>query len=338
MTPPLDVALSFAGEQREYVRAVAAVLKDRGVRYFFDEENRVEVWGRNMHDVVDATYRHRALYVVMFVSADYKAKVWPNLERQTAQSRAMTQDEPYILPVRFDDTDLPGLLPTTIYEDARTTPAEEIGALIVAKVAQTRPDDDPAADDRGIGWEYMLLADSLRASLDGYDGAWRSHVAHHAEPGATTVAGDDVGKDIGRRTDVMRKILGNVNRAFEPESIERAVGADGEPGDPIEIQHLAGRMIDSYGAIMAWAADARGALVPDEAEPTYEALAVMADQPLNEIRAFVDEIGGVRDQIIAVRNDPNAAPVVLEYHLKITVDEAALAHCLALHRAFVSNR
>lgn len=108
-SPLYDIALSFAGEQRDYVRAVASCLKQTEVTYFFDEDNRVDLWGRNLVDVLDRTYRHRARFVVMFVSRAYAEKVWPNLERQSAQSRAIEEVEPYILPVRFDDTDLPGL-------------------------------------------------------------------------------------------------------------------------------------------------------------------------------------------------------------------------------------
>ena len=41
-----DVALSFAGAQREYVGQVAAALKARGVRCFYDADEQVRLWGR----------------------------------------------------------------------------------------------------------------------------------------------------------------------------------------------------------------------------------------------------------------------------------------------------
>jgi hypothetical protein len=37
-----DVCLSFAGEDRSYVRHVANVLKSRGIRVFYDELERKE--------------------------------------------------------------------------------------------------------------------------------------------------------------------------------------------------------------------------------------------------------------------------------------------------------
>ena len=43
-----DVALSFAGAQREYVERVAAALKARGVRCFYDADEQVRLWGKNL--------------------------------------------------------------------------------------------------------------------------------------------------------------------------------------------------------------------------------------------------------------------------------------------------
>ena len=37
--PEFDVALSFAGEQRDYVRTLASELTKNGIRVFFDEDN-----------------------------------------------------------------------------------------------------------------------------------------------------------------------------------------------------------------------------------------------------------------------------------------------------------
>jgi hypothetical protein len=42
-----DVALSFAGEQRAYVQKVAAALRRRGIRPFYDDYEKVELWGKD---------------------------------------------------------------------------------------------------------------------------------------------------------------------------------------------------------------------------------------------------------------------------------------------------
>ena len=44
-----DVCLPFAGEQREYVEQVAAKLKSRGVRVFFDDYAKAVLWGKDLY-------------------------------------------------------------------------------------------------------------------------------------------------------------------------------------------------------------------------------------------------------------------------------------------------
>ncbi len=70
-----------------------------------------------------------AKFVVMFVSQDYERKMWPTVERRAAIERAIAQKSAYILPVRFDDTPIPGLRGTIAYQDARRRSPTEIADL-----------------------------------------------------------------------------------------------------------------------------------------------------------------------------------------------------------------
>jgi hypothetical protein len=326
-TPPLfDVALTYASEQREYVRAVATTLHAHGITYFFDEEQRLDLWGRNLLDVADTTYRLSSLFVAMFVSADYAKKMWPNVERQSAQSRAIQQAEPYILPIRFDDTDIPGLLPATIYEDARKWSAEEIGALLAAKVAMTRGREDVIMEDRSPGWEHLMLIDELQASVAGYEREWRDHLTGYARPGARRITLDEVREDLQTRMAAATSIIGNIDRLFRPEVIELALGPPGVPGDADQIRHWANRVIDVYGFLLAWSADTRGALAPDEAQEAYLTLAEMVDTPLRQFREFVAGMDrDMRPVIAALRADDDHGPVELLFQLTLTIDDEIVA-------------
>jgi hypothetical protein len=57
-----------------------------------------------------AVYGERAAAVVVFVSAEYAARDWTRLERRAALSRAVQERREYVLPARFDDIPLAGLL------------------------------------------------------------------------------------------------------------------------------------------------------------------------------------------------------------------------------------
>jgi hypothetical protein len=129
-----DVALSFAGEDREYVAQVAAILERAGVRLFYDEYERVTLWGKDLYVHLQGVYASASRYTVMFISQYYARKLWTNHERQAAQSRAFSERREYILPARFDDTEIPGVLPTIGYIDIREMPAEEFARLILQKL------------------------------------------------------------------------------------------------------------------------------------------------------------------------------------------------------------
>jgi hypothetical protein len=134
-----DVCLSFAGEQRPYVEGVADALNRRGVRVFYDRYETAALWGRNLYEHLDNVYQTEARYCVLFISADYARKVWTSHERKSAQARALREKEEYILPARFDDTQIPGLLETIAYVDLRTTTAGDLVNLIVEKVRPEVP-------------------------------------------------------------------------------------------------------------------------------------------------------------------------------------------------------
>ena len=54
-------------------------------------------------------FQSQAAYVVMCVSRAYVEKAWPRHERRSALSRMIEDKREYVLPVRFDDTQVPGL-------------------------------------------------------------------------------------------------------------------------------------------------------------------------------------------------------------------------------------
>ena len=130
-----DVALSFAGAQRDYVEQVARALKAQGVRCFYDADEQIELWGKYLAEELPAIYGEQAAAVVVFVSAEYAARDWTRHERRAALARAVRERREYVLPARFDDTPLPGLLPDTVWVDLRTRSPQQFAAIIAAKLA-----------------------------------------------------------------------------------------------------------------------------------------------------------------------------------------------------------
>jgi hypothetical protein len=114
-TVQFEIALSFAGEDREYVDRVANLLRDSGVTVFYDLFEEASLWGKNLYDYLSEIYQDKALFTIMFISEHYARKMWTNHERKAMQARAFQEHQEYILPARFDETPIPGVLPTVGY-------------------------------------------------------------------------------------------------------------------------------------------------------------------------------------------------------------------------------
>jgi hypothetical protein len=134
MTQRYDVALSFAGEDRAYVEAVADGLRQSGVRVFYDAYEEASLWGKDLYVHLRSVYQDEARFTVMFISSHFAAKMWTNHERQNAQARAFSESNEYILPARFDDTEIPGILPTVAYVDLRKKTPSGLCELILGKL------------------------------------------------------------------------------------------------------------------------------------------------------------------------------------------------------------
>lgn len=129
-----QVCLSFAGEQREYVWQVYEELEKRNIKAFYDKNFEVELWGSNLIEVFHNIYKKKAKYCVMFISKEYKEKAWTHFERISALERQIYSNEAYILPVRFDDTELPGLSEGILYLNANELSPQEIAERIIKKL------------------------------------------------------------------------------------------------------------------------------------------------------------------------------------------------------------
>ena len=134
MSRQYQVALSFAGEQRDYVEQVARQLRSRSIDVFYDRFKQVDLWGKSGTEVFHSIFGNQSAYVVMFISQAYVEKAWPTLERRSALSRMVQEQHECILPVRFDSTPCPGLPDDTIYIEAEQCDPAELAAMIAEKV------------------------------------------------------------------------------------------------------------------------------------------------------------------------------------------------------------
>lgn len=130
----IDIAISYASEQEEYVEAVVVNLRETAVNVWYAPFTPETLWGEDLIQYLDRIFRHEARYCVMFISKEYVSKAWPSHERRSALSRQLREQEAYILPVRFDDSEVPGLNPDVGFVRADDYSPEELSKLIQQRI------------------------------------------------------------------------------------------------------------------------------------------------------------------------------------------------------------
>ena len=334
-TYDFDVALSFAGEDRALVQDVAHQLRERGLRPFYDEDFSTQMWGEDLYVYLDDVYRKRARFTVIFVSRHYVAKPWTNHERMSAQARALESADAYVLPVRLDDSTLPGLRPTVGYLDAQRMSVHGLADAIAAKCGQpavSRTEEVPERvprtkeelrrliEERPPAWEYFLYAATLFEKQRDLDPKYHDHEVRFAARTGRVVRGEEAFRYLSDRFSEVQLLTSRVNSLLSPAAQERAFGLPGVPGDVDRIVHLASRLVSTYEDLLDWAAELRGTSVPAVFREVFDLGAQTVDRPIEEMRQFFSEFIRTTDALRARMSKEET--VVVNLSLILTHDEA----------------
>lgn len=334
-----DVALSFAGEDRAYVNEVANLLRTQDIRVFYDEFAMVEMWGTDLIVHLDDVYRKQSRFAVVFISRYYVSKPWPKHERKSAQARTLNELGPYLLPVRFDDSELPGLQPTVGYIDARHIAPTRLAEIIKQKVTSARgitvpkpkfvgvpytPEEERMLlADRPPAWEYLLYAGVLVQRRQAIEEKWRDHEIGYAPRAGRHLSDSEAIAYLPQAMDHIIGISEGINRVLDGHAQEKAFGPIGTPGNPEQIIHLATRLIDVYEEFLDWAAALRGMRVSSKFIKVFDLAAHLADRPISDIREFIDEyVARVASIPAAVERGER---LHIEMTLKLDIDNKAMA-------------
>lgn len=228
-----EVALSFAGEQRDYVKRVSNELKKLNIKHFYDNDEQVNLWGKNLTQYLDSVYFEKSMYFVPFISKEYIKKVWTKLEVNSALERNMNESRPdfqqYILPIRFDDIRVPGIVGSIAYLDARKSTPKEIAQMIFEKLNGHNSDEQinkrvVIAEGLSLDYNAKINSDKLNALNRIYSFHRKSHTV--------IIYGE---KGLGKKSCIQRflygkenviKITPNMENQFQLESIIHAIGLE----------------------------------------------------------------------------------------------------------------
>jgi hypothetical protein len=140
-----DVALSFAREDRAVAEEFASLLASRNIEVFRDEYTsaNAELWGKDPVDHLINLYARKARFCVLLISIHYPLKRWTQAERTSAQERALRDADKFILPLRLDDAEVPGIIAAAGYKDLRQHSLESIVEWLEQKLKETKRRSGP---------------------------------------------------------------------------------------------------------------------------------------------------------------------------------------------------
>lgn len=129
-----DVAVSFAGENREVAKELRDACKEKGIEVFYDFDQQAILWGKDLSKVLTDVYRNEALFMVIIISKDYPEKNWTNFEFVNGKDAEKERSLEYLLPIRIDDTHVVGLKETIGIIDLRKQNMESIVEVLSEKI------------------------------------------------------------------------------------------------------------------------------------------------------------------------------------------------------------
>lgn len=131
-----DVAVSFAGEDREIAKQFRDECKEHGIQVFYDFDQQAVLWGNDLSKVLTEVYRNDAQFMVIIISKDYPEKDWTNFEFVNGKDAEKERPLEYLLPVRLDDTHIVGLKETIGIIDLRKQTIKEVVNVLTEKIEE----------------------------------------------------------------------------------------------------------------------------------------------------------------------------------------------------------
>jgi hypothetical protein len=140
-----DVAFSFPGEHRDYVRRVDEELSKllAADHVFYDDRYTAELARPDLDTYLQDIYHNDADLIVIFICEDYDRKEWCRLEWRAIRDLLKKRRGPSIMLFRVDDGEVAGIFSIDGYVDARRKEPREAAALIYQRLQFNRKGETP---------------------------------------------------------------------------------------------------------------------------------------------------------------------------------------------------
>ncbi len=101
-----DIAISFAGENRELAKTITDLLQLLDCRVFYDEYFEANYLGQTWSKQFEEIFGQKSRLVVCLLDQHYKEKIWPTFERECFSPRI---SDASVIPIYLDNTKFVGI-------------------------------------------------------------------------------------------------------------------------------------------------------------------------------------------------------------------------------------
>jgi hypothetical protein len=134
---PWDVAVSFAGEDRDIVEQFRELMNASGYTTFYDFDEQHKLWGENLRRKLGDVYAHDAQFMVVFLSTAYPEKDWTRFELEIGREAKTKRTDTYLLPVIVDNVHVVGIASDVGHVDLRRSSIRDVAELLIKKIEET---------------------------------------------------------------------------------------------------------------------------------------------------------------------------------------------------------
>ncbi len=147
-----DIALSFAGENRDFAELLFHKLSSREIPVFYDHNEQHRILGENVEEYLAPIYNSEAEFVVVLMSKEYPKKLWTKFESTQFKQRF---GEKSVIPIFYSDIDFNqfdesrqyGGITLDVSGDLESQ-ADKIVNLIAGKIVDRRESQQGVSDDQ----------------------------------------------------------------------------------------------------------------------------------------------------------------------------------------------
>lgn len=101
-----DIAISFAGENRELAEEIAHTLRFLDYEVFYDKLYEANYLGSSWSKEFERIFSHDSKYIICLLDHNHQAKIWPTFERECFSEKVQTNE---VIPIFLDETKFVGI-------------------------------------------------------------------------------------------------------------------------------------------------------------------------------------------------------------------------------------